>query len=80
MPSRNECERVGAVSEQQRDNLPVEVPVDGWVNLRDDQGRVQARLHRGLLLLIIAGKGRKEPHDLRKYLAGESIKPRRAGA
>jgi hypothetical protein len=51
-----------------------------WVNLRDERGDTQARFHTGLMLLIVTVKGRKTPHDLRKYLGGESIKPRRAGA
>ena len=66
----------------ERVELPGEasIPPEGWINLRDDRGHVQARFHRELLLLIITGRGRTEPHDLRKYIDGESIKPRRAGA
>lgn len=42
-----------------------------WVDLRDQNGRLQARYHPGLKLLIIQDKKVRTPHDLRRYETGD---------
>ena len=46
------------------EHTEVSIPVDGWVRLCDNRGRVQACYHPGLLLLIIQDRGKKTIHDL----------------
>ena len=44
-------------------------PVDArdWVNLRNEQGRVQARYNRRTGKLVIVERGVTTEHDLRKF-------------
>lgn len=54
---------------QQRADLSVSASesTEGWVRLCDAQGRIQARYHPGLLLLIIQDRGKKTIHDLKHH-------------
>lgn len=59
-----------------RDELPLPASDSGeWVNLRDDAGRVQARYHPVLALLIIQDRGKKTIHDLNRHRCLDSTLP-----
>lgn len=40
----------------------------GWVNLRDNEGRIQGRINRFTGELLIIDRGKKTIHDLRRIL------------
>lgn len=46
---------------------------DAWVNLRDDEGRIQGRYHTTLQILIIQHRGKQTTHNLRRYRQGECL-------
>lgn len=59
-----------------RDELPLPASDSGeWINLRDDRGRVQARYHPVLSLLIIQDRGKRTIHDLNRHRQGERMMP-----
>ena len=50
------------------------------MRLCDDQGRIQARYHPGLLLLIIQDRGKKTIHDLKHHDHDQWLKVKPVGA
>lgn len=51
-------------------NSPPPWPVEGWVNLCDAAGKIQARFHPVDLLIVIQHRNQRTVHKLSDYRTG----------